>query len=142
MNSPCQPHRGHIDAHGYGVTMRRGKKVKMHRLAFVGYNVDRLKEIEGILIRHTCDNPACVNPEHLIAGTSADNMRDKVERNRQIQGEQAHNSKLTDDSVRDIRANYVKGSKDFSLKHFATKYGCSIQVIHAVVNNKIWRHIN
>ena len=38
---------------------------------------------EGMVIRHTCDVPDCVNPEHLLLGTQADNIRDKVERNRQ-----------------------------------------------------------
>lgn len=48
-----------------------------HRLAFYLANGYLPK-----LIRHTCDNPPCCNPEHLLPGTQLDNMRDAVERGR------------------------------------------------------------
>ncbi len=70
------------------------------------------------VVRHTCDEPSCVNPDHLLIGTHADNMRDKVERGRQargdthrsrtcpeltVKGQNHHNSKVSDDEVMWIR---------------------------------------
>ena len=45
--------------------------------------------------RHTCDNPSCINPEHLICGTAADNAADKVKRGRSTRGEKSASAKLT-----------------------------------------------
>jgi hypothetical protein len=53
--------------------------VLVHRLSFIVFNGPLLP---GQVVRHTCDNPPCVNPKHLIAGTHADNMADMVKRGR------------------------------------------------------------
>lgn len=54
------------------------KTVKAHRVAYIMAN----GEPSGPVIRHTCDNPSCVNPSHLMAGTFGDNNRDTVARGR------------------------------------------------------------
>jgi len=53
---------------------------------------------DGLQVRHTCDNPPCCNPAHLLLGTQADNARDMVKRRR------SGVEKLTPDDVRAIRA--------------------------------------
>ncbi len=63
----------------YGEVGYKGKKYKAHHLA---YNLTHGARPDGLFILHKCDNPKCVNPNHLYAGTHADNMRDRRERGR------------------------------------------------------------
>ena len=57
----------------------------------------------GELIRHTCDQPRCVNPWHLQTGSHADNMADMTTRGRQAAGQRNGRSRLTVEDVRAIR---------------------------------------
>ncbi len=76
----CKSHR--LDRDGYAKINRYGREWLMHRYVYaITYNVI----IEpGMVVRHKCDNPSCINPEHLELGTQAENMRDKVLRNRSL----------------------------------------------------------
>jgi hypothetical protein len=78
--SDCWPFTGGTSAGGYG-RIKAGKKlVSAHRLA---YALTHGLDVHGLpLIRHTCDNPKCCNPRHLLVGTKLDNYRDMVERGR------------------------------------------------------------
>ena len=78
----CWNWTGWKDEEGYGrfTAQRNGKYVswRSHRWMYSQtYELDAL-----MVVRHSCDNPSCVNPEHLSVGTHADNMRDKMERGR------------------------------------------------------------
>jgi hypothetical protein len=57
----------------------------------------------GMKIRHTCDNPGCINPDHLIPGTQKQNMEDMVSRGRAARGERCGSCRLTDAQVAAIR---------------------------------------
>jgi hypothetical protein len=65
---------------GYGYTCYRGKNWRNNRLA---YFLTKGPIPEGLIVRHTCDVPACCNPDHLILGTQKDNIRDGISRGRQ-----------------------------------------------------------
>ena len=80
---------------GYGIVTVRRRQWKAHRLAYA----DAWGEIPpGMVIRHKCDNPSCVNPSHLELGTDADNAKDKAIRHRV-------RVKLSDEQVRSIRTD-------------------------------------
>jgi len=91
-----------------------------------------------MVLRHSCDTPRCVNPNHLSEGTHADNMRDKVERQRQPYGEQVWLAKLTDNDVRQIRQLLQSGMKQTEVAKLFPVSSITIGQIHL---KKTWRHV-
>lgn len=83
------------------------------------------------VVRHTCDNRKCINPDHLLGGTHADNMQDKVDRGRDL-----HLRKLTTDQVSAIRAERIAGATSPAL---AKKYGVSKHNILEIIHERIWK---
>jgi len=84
---------------------------------------------EGEIIRHKCDNPKCINPEHLERGTIADNNRDKLIRGRQY-------SKLTLEQV-----YYIKFIANETVNELSEKYNVSCATINGILNNKSWKWV-
>ena len=77
----CWLWNGALTSNGYGSFVFNGKSQGAHRFSYQNFK----GEIpEGMLICHTCDIPACVNPEHLWVGTHLDNSDDKYKKNRQV----------------------------------------------------------
>lgn len=132
--STCIIWAGSKDRDGYGTVSLAGKKYQAHRVAYSKhYGID----IQGSVIRHTCDNPPCVNPEHLIIGTHQDNMRDMVSRGRQrkAKGEQNSKAKLTAADVKHIRRLIANGEM---LKDIAKNYGVRTTTITAIKTGQNW----
>ena len=77
--SECWPWTGVVDQHGYGRVQFMTSKFKAHR---VSYEMANGPIPDGLIIRHKCDNPNCVNPKHLESGTQKDNMLDASFRGR------------------------------------------------------------
>jgi len=90
---------------------------------------------DGLIVCHRCDNPACVNPEHLFLGTHKDNAQDKVAKGRHPIGEGAPAAKLTERDVVAIRRD------PRSHVEVAEAYGMSDWTIKDIRNRRIWRHI-
>ena len=61
------------------ISLRGNSNVKVHRLIYELYNKE---DISGLVVRHSCDNKSCINPEHLSVGTNIDNVADRVKRKR------------------------------------------------------------
>ena len=123
---------------GYGHISVQTKMRLVHRVAYeLAYGAIP----DGLDVLHTCDNPSCVNPDHLRVGTHTDNMRDMQNkgRNRQPRGEQSSRSKLTDAQVRAIRERYAAGG--VSLREVARDYGVHLSLISLIVRREIWRHV-
>lgn len=118
---------------GYGVIQYQGQSVAAHRLSYETW-VGPIPE--GLLIRHKCDNPPCINPDHLEPGTDADNSRDMVERgrNRSLAGESHPMSKLSQGDANLIRHTYPQGV--LTLKMLGEAFGVSIPTITRILSGK------
>ena len=97
-----------------------------------------------ICVCHRCDNPRCVNPEHLFLGSHQDNMSDKMTKGRcwnggGKQGENHPCSTLTETQVREIRGRWAAGG--IKQKQLAVDYGVNYRTINQVVNMKKWKHL-
>lgn len=84
--SGCWEWRGAKFQSGYGMIVVNGKQKRAHRVMF---ECAKGPIPVGLLVRHTCDNPACINPAHLCLGTNADNSADMVQRGRQAKGDRS-----------------------------------------------------
>lgn len=97
---------------------------------------------DGLLVLHKCDNPLCVNPEHLFLGTQLDNMIDMKLKNRANGGgplgDKNGQSKLDNDKVRQIRELKILGITN---KEIARRFNISIRNVGMIVNNKTWKII-
>lgn len=79
----CWEYCGYIGTHGYG-QIRIGGRVngKLLRTHRVAYDLVKGDIPKGINVLHTCDNPKCVNPDHLFLGTQQDNVDDCINKGR------------------------------------------------------------
>lgn len=78
-HNDCWPWVGPKQPRGYGFFANRGNQIAAHRYSYIQEH----GEIpDGLVVRHTCDNPNCVNPRHLEAGTHKDNYQDMISRGR------------------------------------------------------------
>lgn len=102
MNTNCVVWTGAVGFGGHGqIRSEKHKLLATHRVSWEHHNGPIP---EGMKLCHRCDNPPCINPDHLFLGTQADNMRDMIAKGRNRRGETHHNAKVTDDQVRDIIA--------------------------------------
>lgn len=73
---------------GYGaISLGYGQQIKAHRFS---YEIHHGPIPDGLYVCHSCDNPKCVNPSHLYAGTATDNNRDTIARNRRRDTHRSH----------------------------------------------------
>ena len=100
----CWVWTGGRNRQGYGRVMIDGRSWLAHRLAWIVY---RGPIPDGLCVCHSCDNPPCVNPDHLWLGTRADNNRDAIAKGR-LKLKMGSERKLTADQVRAARAIYPR----------------------------------
>lgn len=102
----CWIWNGRIHPNGYGALSRH---IKAHRAS---YEVFKGPIPAGLCVLHTCDNPPCVNPLHLFAGTRSDNMQDCSAKGRlkivHKRGEENQQAKLTNEQAAEIILNDLK----------------------------------
>lgn len=130
----CWEWTGGKDRGGYDTLFVDEKTTKAHRLAF-----EHLKGPipAGGHVLHTCDNPSCVNAEHLFTGTHDLNMKDKVSKGRQSRspGEKHPQARLTEELVREIFN--ASGTQ----RAIAAQYGISQMHVWRIKNNESWKHL-
>ena len=126
-------------SNGYGQVRVGGRILGAHRQAYEAEN--GAGSADGLVVRHRCDVPQCVNPRHLETGTQADNVRDREERGRSAKGETNGNSKLTESDAIAIRAAYVYGSSTHGQVALATRFGVDQSTINGIIQRKLWGHV-
>lgn len=123
---------GGVFNNGYPRFKARGRDWRAHRWSystFVGPIPD------GMNVCHRCDEPLCVNPQHLWLGTHADNHKDRNMKGRQACGSRNGKAKLTEAAVRRIRNDYRSSTV------LAREYGVDPSVICAIRRRAAWKHV-
>lgn len=141
--SACIEHKQKGSNGGYGNTTFNGRKIPLHRKVYCVANEVSPESISGLVVRHKCDNPRCINPEHLELGTVKDNVQDCINRGRAkrgvSKGELNGYSKLTEQQVSYIRDTYKRYSRECGIPAIASKLGVSTSAVHDVLKSKTWR---
>lgn len=118
----CIEWTGALTPDGYPRRLYKGNaNTRYHRVVYAEAHGLELEDIAGRVVRHTCDNPKCIDPEHLRIGTPADNMRDRDTRGRH--GAQKLTLAQADIIVAELDAGY-------SSRELAAHYGVS----HSTIN--------
>lgn len=161
----CWLWTGYKDRDGYGRFKVNSKTVGAHQFS---YQLHRGAIPNGLHICHHCDNPSCVNSDHLFLGTNQDNIADRTRKGRTASGE--HNghytkpentkrgtthynygntnapqkgvgngrAKLTEDDVRNIRR---LANRNLSKRAIAAQFGVTDVLIGKIIRRELWPHV-
>lgn len=136
VNTGCFLWNGTLLPDGYGKFVFNGSQYAAHRFSYTLY---KGTIPDNFCVCHKCDNPSCVNPDHLFVGTYRDNVLDCKSKGRLnrvgAKGERQHKAKLTEDAVKKIRTRFMSERK--MAKHF----GVVRSVIQDVLSGKSWKHV-
>lgn len=121
---------------GYGTISLNRKAARAHR---VSWEVHKGIIPDGLLLRHLCNNPACVNPDHLKLGTHKDNSQDMVKNGRyHLIGSRNSSAKIDERIVLLMRLCRSKGAKHSEIAEILR---ISESTVQNAVSGKTWRHI-
>lgn len=125
------------DSDGYGNFWRLsvGDSVRAHRFSYESY-VGPIPP--GLVICHTCDNPSCVNPNHLFPGTSLENTVDAKLKGRMCKGSRCHSALLTEETALEAKSYLSQGCRGADIAAFL---GVSKSTIYKLKNGKSWKHV-
>ncbi len=138
----CLELRCSLTYNGYPRVRHFGKRWRANRLV---WTLERGPIPEGLFVCHQCDNPLCVNPDHLFLGTQADNIRDASAKGRLAgrgdsrRGERNHAAKFTDEEVRLIRQRVASG--EATINDIAGTYGVDRHTISYMIHRRTWAHV-
>lgn len=130
--STCHWWTGATPGNIYGGIKDKGTMHAAHR---VSYELYRETIPHGLYVLHKCDNPKCVNPDHLFLGTAQDNMDDMIKKGRQ---RYKPRSKVTAEEVLKIRKLH-NGPQ--STDKLALRFGLTPKSITNIINRRTWSHI-
>lgn len=128
-------------AESYGLfTVGRKRRVLAHKFS---YELAHGPVPPSKVVRHRCDNPKCVRPDHLLVGTQADNLADMRARgrahfNKFQRGQQHPNAKVDASKVQRIRARRREG---LSLAAIGAEFGLHASTVHDIVQGRTWTHV-
>ena len=127
---------------GYGRFSYVGQTINAHR--FVYEVVVGSIPKDGYVCHH-CDNPGCVNPDHLFLGTAADNSADMVQKGRAARnanpryGTDNSSAKLDPEKVGEMRR--LRFDDEWEYRPIAAKFGVTPRAAWMAINRKTWAHI-
>jgi len=127
----CTSHKP--NKRGYQALTVKRKKILLHRFI---YQIHNGPISDDLVVRHTCDNRQCINPNHLKKGTTSDNVMDRVKRNRSAAGKRHGRSKLRPCDIKRIRA-----LKTISNTELAKRYGVDRRVIYQIKKGLTWKTV-
>lgn len=141
----CWIWRGTMRSSGYGLFFPghiKKRNVPAHRYA---YELKYGAIPPGLLVCHHCDNPPCVRPDHLFAGTPADNSRDCAKKGRNVfqrhpelnRGERNGRARLMQAQADEMRRRYAAG--EMSQRRLAAEYGVSKGNIYWILRGATWQ---
>jgi HNH endonuclease len=133
-NSGCWIWLGGLGKDGYGMAwdVNEKKTLGAHRWVYM-LLVGPIPEGQKVL--HRCDNPCCVNPEHLFLGTTADNNADMRAKNRHGHGTTHGMNRIPDSDVLAIRES--KGRH----QDIGAKFGVSKSLVTKIKARDLWKHL-
>ena len=127
---------GPLDTNGYGIFQCDNKRHYAHRVA---YEIFIGPIGPGLVVRHRLDIPIDVNPGNLELGSTADNIRDRDDRDRTARGTSIGTAKLDDAAVRAIRSMYSQGLGTY--RTLGKQFGVDKSIIGDVVLRRTWKHV-
>lgn len=140
-SSDCWPWRGALNRWGYGACQLNGKQMNASRAAYIDTHGE---PSPGLVVCHTCDNPACCNPAHLFPATQAQNLADCRSKGRSRGGfgkganHPRHTAKLSVEQVRAVRRRHKAGESQSSI---ARDLGVNSTTISALVRGVSYRSV-
>jgi hypothetical protein len=134
MTTPCLVWTGATDKDGYGIFQLPTKTVKAHRFAYAQAHGDPGRA----MVRHRCDNPSCVEPTHLVAGTGKQNMGDMISRKRCAKRRTAghYAAKMTQEKVDDLKRRKAAGESIYAIH---AEYGIGYSQAKAICRGDRWK---
>ena len=145
--SGCWIWIGALSGFGYGSFFYDGKREQAHRVSYAMAKRITVFSLRGLLLLHSCDNPACINPDHVEIGTQLQNIRQAAARGRlargpkhgtytkpesRVRGAKNGNAVLTQKQVDAIRACHLPNNQ------IALLVGVSRSRIGAIKRGKSW----
>lgn len=134
-DSGCWEWRASTNQNGYGHVWFEGRLQQTHRLAYVTW-VGPIPA--NHVVRHkSCNNPPCINPDHLVSGTQKDNMQDRDEQNRRRPPRGVLNGRasLTEPEVFEIKFRLSEGER---VTDIARSFGITISKVSHIKNGVTW----
>ena len=118
------------------LSLKRGQEYLAHRIS---WNIHFGEIPTGIRVLHKCDNPKCVNPNHLFLGNQQDNMNDMKKKGRSLKGEKSPKHKLTKTKVLRIRKMYA--NKKHTQQEITNKFNINQTNVGFIIRRVTWTHI-
>lgn len=138
MQGECLVWQGKTDTSGYGYFhAERGRYWKAHRAV---YTLSKGPIPKGMYVLHTCDNPPCINIEHLFLGTQYTNMRDMIAKGR---ANNSHKAKLTPAQVEYVLSEcWGRGRPPYgTMTRLAKELNVSYSTINFIRRGLSWKAI-